>query len=410
MLPAAPLPKFRVEANFPYTSTGIDYLGPLTVKNIFGPCEEMYKVHIALYTCASSRAVHLDLVTDLSCIAFVRSLKRFISRYGVSELYISDNATCFSGPELSSFVTQIGAKWKFILEASPWWGGFWERLVQSTKRSLRKTLGKSKLTYEELLTVIMEIEGVLNSRPLCHTYDDSIDEVITPSHLIFGRRLLSVFHDDQDPENIEFTTETITKRTKYLNELILHFRNSWTREYLTSLREFHKCNGKVPARQIALGEVVMIEADKYPRNRWKMGVVVEMYKSKDDFTRGCKVRTLTKGNRSIYLNRPINKLYPLEISSAKETIDINDLHIINKGHLGDPEECKDNHHKPSSNRQNTRKNCTSSDISLDNNTDTVTNGTKSDLNQKLISHDTNNSRPRRAAAQRGILKRKLCNQ
>ena len=133
LLPAAPLPKFRVEANFPFTSCGIDYMSFCT------------------------HARHHDLFTDLSCTTFVRSLKRFINRYGLSKLYVSDNATCFTGPELKSFIQSVESKWKFILEASPWWGGYWERLVQSCKRILRKVLGKAKLTYEELLTVIAKV-------------------------------------------------------------------------------------------------------------------------------------------------------------------------------------------------------------------------------------------------------------
>ena len=112
----------------------------------------------------------------------MRCLKRFLTRYGVSKLFISDNATCFTGPELTNFVQQINSEWTFILEASPWWGGFWERMVKSAKRCLRKTLGKALLDFEELLTVIVEIESTLNSRPICYIYDDTIDEVLTPSH------------------------------------------------------------------------------------------------------------------------------------------------------------------------------------------------------------------------------------
>ena len=118
MLPAAPLPDFRVKSDFPFTSTGIDYLGSLLVKSIFTSNIEMHKVHVALYTCASSRAVHLDLVPDISCVSFVRSLKRFISRYGVSKMYISDNATCFIGPELTTFINQMArsgnSSWKLL--------------------------------------------------------------------------------------------------------------------------------------------------------------------------------------------------------------------------------------------------------------------------------------------------------
>ena len=151
-----------------------------------------------------------------------------------------------------SFIHQIGPEWKFILPASPWWGGFWERLVQSTKRCLRKVLGKSKLTYEELLTVTVEIEGVLNSRPLCYVYDDPMDNVITPSHLMIGRRLLSTFYEDTEPESIDFTSATITRRSKYINELLTHFWSRWKREYLTELREFHNCKTELPQNKFVL--------------------------------------------------------------------------------------------------------------------------------------------------------------
>ena len=122
LLPAAPLPKFRSKVDFAFTTCGVDLLGPLLVKNIFKPDKEMFKVHVVVYTCATSRAVHLDLVPDPTCLAFVRSLKRFIGRRGISKLYISDNAGCFIGPELTIFVQQIQADWKFILQATPWWG------------------------------------------------------------------------------------------------------------------------------------------------------------------------------------------------------------------------------------------------------------------------------------------------
>ena len=278
----------------------------------------MNKVHVALFTCASSRAVHLDLVPDTSCVAFVRCLKRFIARFGISKLFLSDNATCFIGPELTSFVQQTDTEWKFILEASPWWGGFWERMVQSTKRCLRKSLGKAALNFEELLTVIMETECILNSRPLCYIYDELIDDVITPSHLLFGRRLLTSYLGDVEPENVDFTPKNISKRAEHLNSLIKRFWSIWSKEYLIGLREFHNCKNRIPSKQISIGEVVLISEDKLPRNRWKMAVVVEVHVGRDNQIRGCKLRTLTKSkNRIIYMNRPVNKLHPLELTSSE---------------------------------------------------------------------------------------------
>ena len=322
-LPTPPLPEFRVKAEFAFASVGVDYLGPLLVKQSFGSGSELYKVHVALFTCATSRAVHLDLVPDTTCLAFVRCLQRFIARYGSSKLYISDNATCFTGPELTSFLQTREAGWEFIAPSSPWWGGFWERLVQSTKRCLRISLGKAKLTYEELLTVVMEIEGVLNSRPLCYVYDSAGDDVLTPSDLIFGRRILDASYTDSDPEMIDFDPSTLVKRVRYLNRLVSHFWKRWQSEYLTELREYHRCNNNTPSVQATLGDVVLISEEKLPRNRWRMGVCVELRPGKDGLVRSCKVRTLTKGNRISHLIRPIEKLYPLEIVS-KDTRDVVD--------------------------------------------------------------------------------------
>ena len=361
-LPMAALPSFRVNADFAFSSTGVDYLCPLLVQDIFSDSDEMYKVHVVLYTCASSRAVALDLVTDALCIAFVCSLKRFIPRHGVPRLFISDNAGCFTGPELTSFLHQINSVWKFILSSSPWWGGFWERLVQSTKRCLRKILGKSKLNYEELETIIVEIEGVLNSRPLCYVYDDPSVDVLTPSHLMVGRRLLSSFHDDVEPECVDFTTSSLSRRSKFMNEILEHFWKRWRHEYLTELREYHNCRNKTPSKQVRLGEVVLVAEDKIPRNRWRTAVVTELYPSADNVVRGCKLRTLTKGNKTSYIDRPVNKLYPLEIVST---------------------EIED---KPSTPAVVPAKNASTDSTSS--------------------SQERQNNRPRRQAAQRGIEKRR----
>ena len=89
------------------------------------------------------------------------------------------------------------------IEVSPWWGGFWEPMVQVVKRSLQKILSKSKLTYEELLTVICEIESVVNSRPLYCAYNNNIEEVITPSHLLLGRRVLTKLDSDFNENNMD---------------------------------------------------------------------------------------------------------------------------------------------------------------------------------------------------------------
>ena len=97
----------------------------------------------------------------------------------------------FKGPEIRNFITSKNIEWRYIVEKSPWWEGFYERIVRSIKRCLKKILRYARLSYEKLLTYLIRVEEVLNSRPLTYVYPEQ-DEQLTPSHLVFGRRILTV--------------------------------------------------------------------------------------------------------------------------------------------------------------------------------------------------------------------------
>jgi hypothetical protein len=179
----------------PFAKVGVDFAGPLYARE----GGEMVKVYIALFTCCVTRAVHLDLVRNLSLSSFLNCLRRFASRRGTPTLIVSDNAKTFKAAQkavkklyesgnVRAYMQDNCVKWKFNLERVPWWGGFFERLVGLVKRCLRKVLGNAKLTFEELLTTLVDVEGTLNSRPLTYIYDEVENDVLTPNHLIFGRR------------------------------------------------------------------------------------------------------------------------------------------------------------------------------------------------------------------------------
>ena len=274
--PPPPLPKFRVVEEPAFTHTGIDFAGPLYVKS--GGSNNSDKVWICLYSCCIVRAIHLDIVPDMSTPTFIRSLKRFIARRGLPKRIVSDNGKTFKAaakiikiiiedPEVQSYCNGIGIEWLFNVEKAPWWGGFFERMVKMTKRCLKKTIGRAKFTYDELLTSVTEVEAIINSRPLSYISAEDVDEPLTPSHLLIGRRLLNlpdyIWYQEnrEEDEDISINHGCLTRRMRYLNNTLDHFWKRWKTEYLTELRESHRQTKKVPKQVITIGDIVLVQAD-----------------------------------------------------------------------------------------------------------------------------------------------------
>lgn len=160
--PTAMLPDFRVTEAPPFSKAGVDFAGPLYVKGSNG---EMTKCYIALFTCCVTRAVHLELVENLLASTFVNCLRRFCSRRGTPTLMVSDNAKTFkstvkllkkltSSSTVTNFLDSRRISWRFNIERAAWMGGFFERMVGTVKRCLRKVLGSAKLSFDELSTVL----------------------------------------------------------------------------------------------------------------------------------------------------------------------------------------------------------------------------------------------------------------
>ena len=194
--------------DFPFSYTSVDFAGPLFVAE----GAEMKKVYIALFTCRVSRALYLDLVPDLTGEAFLRCFKQFTACHGIPKEMKSDNGKTFKAAaksltilfdilHVSSFLASRKVKWSFNLEKAPWWGRFFERMVRCVKRCLKKTLGTTRLSYEELLTVLIDIESVLNSRPLTYLSTEDLEEPLTPPHLLHGQRVRT--GPEADPKDVD---------------------------------------------------------------------------------------------------------------------------------------------------------------------------------------------------------------
>ena len=178
-----PWPRERVAQSLPFQFIGLDYLGPVLVKE----GGEVIKTWICLFTCMAVRAIHLEWVKNLTPEQFLSCLRRFVARRGKPQLIISDNAPQFKvvkvaidkqwkhvmqDEDVRHYIKEGGIKWQFTTALSPWKGGFYERLVALVKRSLQKGIGQKQLTLDQLVTILTEVESVVNTRPLTYVYDE----------------------------------------------------------------------------------------------------------------------------------------------------------------------------------------------------------------------------------------------
>ena len=193
--PPGNLPRDRTEGSWPFQVVGIDYAGPIlyrTTKN------HEKKSYILLCACSLTRSIYLELVPNLTTEECIRSLKRLIARRGRPDKIYSDNGKTFvaaakwlkkamKDEQLHDWLGKMKIVWQFNLSRAPWWGGQFERMVGLVKQALYKTTGKSKLTWNELEEVLLDIEITLNNRPLSYVEDDIQLPILTPQTMTIGR-------------------------------------------------------------------------------------------------------------------------------------------------------------------------------------------------------------------------------
>ena len=246
--PQPPLPEFRVREAPSFMYTTVDFAGPLYLHG--KEVNSGTKVWICLFTCCVSLAIHLELVLDMATTTFIRCIKRFAARQGLPRSF---NAKTFKSaakvlkticdhPDVRSYLSLAGIDWNFNLEKAPWWGGLFERMIKSTKRCLHKVVGRARFSYDEMHTAI---EVIFNSSPLSYIHPDDIEQPLTPSHLLVGRRLLSLpdhytYFELEDNKDFELTMESLQKRAKHLNSVLNHFWRRWSQEYLLEVRDTHR--------------------------------------------------------------------------------------------------------------------------------------------------------------------------
>ncbi|XP_012234575.1 uncharacterized protein [Linepithema humile] len=296
------LPACRVTPSRVFNHTGVDYAGPFNIKisrNKSG------KAYLCLFVCMTTKAVHLELVSDLTTEMFLNALKRFISRRGKCETIMSDNGKNFLGASNTlrqmskllsdtehqlrtiEFAATQGITWRFIPPHSPHMGGLWEANVKAVKTHLKTVINETLLSFEELYTVLTQVEAILNSRPLCPLNNSPDDlEVLTPGHFLIGTSLHAL--PEESVLNIPLNR---TNRYQLLTQLQQSFWKRWSREYITQLQQRTKWKNTVRNDEIQIGKLVLIRDNNLPPLKWGIGRICELHPSSDGLIRVVSLKT-----------------------------------------------------------------------------------------------------------------------
>ena len=312
-----PLPDSRLGPVISFQTSGLDFCGPFRTRR----GKDVEKSYIALFTCTTVRAVHLELVPAMSAVQTHLAIRRFLSLHPDCVALISDNARSFekaaadfrrlSGsardPAVQQLLSERGLKWKFNCPRAPWHGGFFERLVGTVKGALKRTLGRSLLTFEELRTVVSELAAAVNARPLTYVSSDPNEFTpLTSAHFLRGA-----------PRHTPLTTITpldelgkkelrskLLERTTYYRSL----EARWKEEYLTQLRTANRtAPGGGPL--IKAGDVCLLKDEGRPRGKWSLVRIEDAHPGRDELVRSYTV----KFENGYVSRRAAQLLCPLEV-------------------------------------------------------------------------------------------------
>ncbi|KAL3076742.1 hypothetical protein niasHT_038638 [Heterodera trifolii] len=308
--PEAPdLPKDRVSEARPFDKTGVDYFNPLKVKQ----GNEVVKIYVALFTCLSIRAIHLEVAEDYSAEAFLRAFRRFTASRGVPSLIMSDQGTNFVAgakvikekwtgtlmpEERQQQMAHSGISWIFNTAYAPWRGGIWERLVGITKNALRRTIGRHLLTLDEFGTMLCEIESIINNRPLTFESDQEPIKVLRPINFLipYSKAVnnFPIIDDDTNDPTYEPNPKNRDKMVatlRHVNARLNKFWEVWRQDYLLSLRERDNQQKGTTGLQIPNdGDIVIVEDDQVPRSLWSLARIEKVLIGKDGRARSALLR------------------------------------------------------------------------------------------------------------------------
>ena len=304
----AELPFSRLQIDtHPFAYCGVDYFGPLIVRHK----RSEIKRYGCLFTCLTTRAVHIEVAADLSTDAFINALRRFMSRRGPVFHFYSDNGTNIVGGErilreslkecnqqqIEHYLLQREVQWTFNPPNASHMGGSWERMIKTIRRILISLSGERELNDDQLQTFLLEAESIINSRPLTPiTMDIDSQEPLTPNHL------LKLYPAPALPPTVTSKDDCYARRRwRHIQFLADKFWTRWSREYLKTIvsrQKWHHLKSN-----LKLNDVVLIVDDASPRSHWRLGKITKTFPDEHGVVRQVLVKT-----RGHEVRRPIHKL------------------------------------------------------------------------------------------------------
>lgn len=309
------VPSMRLQQTSCWVNTSLDFGGPFIVKESNIRKSTHHKVYICVFVCLSTRACHLEMVTDLSANAFLAAYQRFCSRRSVPAVLYSDRGTNFTKSRvmlkewrdflskeedrIMTVASAVGTKWILNAPSFPNANGCAENCIKGSKSLIKRVVGDQILTFEEFATLLCRVEAVLNSRPITFVSADPNDQdlcYLTPGHFIVGREMLFA------PEQPERPDGKLMDRWRRVRQISQSFWNSYFKSYLNSFMQRDKWSKSV--ENIKCGDIVYITSENAAPLSWPIGRIVEVYPNqKDNVVRVVKVRC--RGKEYV---RPVNRL------------------------------------------------------------------------------------------------------
>ncbi|XP_063989968.1 uncharacterized protein LOC135169161 [Diachasmimorpha longicaudata] len=294
------LPATRVSPARTFLHTGVDYAGPFPILKWRPTNAPPGSVHIAVFVCFTTSAVHLEVVSKQTTEAFIGAYKRFTGRRGIPAMMYSDNASTFTcaadhlqrlyhqasreNLQIQAALATNGTQWSFSPPRAPHFGGKWDAAVKSPKYHLKRVLGKTLVTFEELNTTLIQIEACLNSRPISPMSDDPEDlQALTPGHFLIGEPLQVIpesSYVDRNPIKIG--------RWNLVTQLIQQFWTRWSKECLQRYQSIYKW--KTRHQNIKVGDMVLMVDQNCPPAQWPIARVIATKPGADGLTRVATVR------------------------------------------------------------------------------------------------------------------------